>query len=213
MKHLLYLSTALILCCGMISCDKDRNYTIIEGTILEYGSLDPVENAAIEIFQAYSKGLFQGFVQWPIDTVYTNSDGSFKFKTDIDPHNNEYDTPGSFGISQISRENYFSENSIYGEIVEIFHLDKVKEEIQLDPYSWLLVTMEDVPEIESDYCKVFFEKDTDVHMIYSGIDTIIFSKRGNRNTYLHFKQFDEVLSTVDSFFMPAFDTLDYHIQF
>jgi hypothetical protein len=212
MKHLIYLLTVLTLSLSIISCDKDRNFTIIEGTVLEYETLDPIENAAIEIYQTYSKGLFQGFVQWPIDTIYTNANGSFKFRTDIDPHNAEYNTSGAFGISQVWHENYFSENSIYGEIAEVFHLDKVNEEIQLDPYAWLQFHLVDVPEINSDFCKVGGDTFEPV-IISNGQDSILnpILVHGNKSLNIYKKYTENGDPETDSVYINAFDTLLFKI--
>lgn len=214
MKYLLYLSTAMTLCLSMISCDKDRNYTIIEGTVLEYGSLKPVENAAVEIYQRYSKGLFQGVVQWAIDTIYTNENGYFKFKTDIDPHNDEYNTPGAFGISQIWHEKYFPENSIFGVIVDVYHLDKVKEEVQMDPYAWLSVNAINSEAYAGNFCEFWLKNSNSNFSVYEDDYSDVYTVKGNTKIYTRVRrepQSSEV--EIDSFYISAFDTIQYIIEF
>ncbi len=213
MKQILFLLTTLVLF-SSLSCENDPTTTIIEGHVLQKESLAPIANAKLLIYQDYSKGVFQGIVEWPIDTVLTNNDGYFKWETDIDPYNDTYSTNGAFFIKRVDASHHFGIVN-NGEVSKsVYHLDHHKTEIIMTPHAYLRLHVEDVEEIEGSYCRVWGDRFNDIDDLYGESLNDVFIVGGNTTTVINYK-FNSIPGSAiqDSFYIPALDTLDYFLKY
>lgn len=214
MKQILFLFTTLVLF-SSLSCDNDPTTTIIEGHVLQKESLAPIANAKLLIYQDYSKGVFQGIVEWPIDTVLTNNDGYFKWETDIDPYNDTYSTNGAFFIKRVDASDHFGIVN-NGEVSKsVYHLNHHKTEIIMTPHAYLRLHVEDVEELEGSYCKIFgsYFDTEEIFESYIGFLPIQLVA-GNQYNDIYIK-YDNIPGSAiqDSFYIPALDTLDYFLKY
>ncbi len=213
MKQILFLFTTLVLF-SSLSCDNDPTTTIIEGHVLQKETLNPVANAKLLIYQEYSKGLFQGFVEWPIDTVVTDEQGHFRWETDIDPYNKTYNSLGAFFIKRVDAPDHFK--IVNNDLVsrQVRHLEHRKTAIIMTPHAYLRLHVEDVEEIEGSYCRVWGDRFNDIDDLYGESLNDVFIVGGNTTTVINYK-FNSIPGSAiqDSFYIPALDTLDYFLKY
>lgn len=207
MKRLPIFLLLSILC--LSSCGKFR-CTVIEGHILEYGSDKPIANARIPILKAYISGPIQGGT-YPIDTVYTDASGYFKWESDEDPGKDWY------VIGKITADQYFrldwKANGDYHQ--SIYYKDHYKENIYLDPHAYLHLHVEDVPEVEGSFCRFGGSMISTAFELKGGefIDTFLI--RGNRDDYNYISYLFSNAGPFykDTIFTEAHDTLHYHLKY
>lgn len=126
------ITILLVLLCTS-ACTKNKN-TVIEGTVLEYGSNNPIEGAKVEIYRWYSTDILSGGSFFK-DVVFTDSRGRFKWESDEDIGREWYE------IRYIVKEAYFplrwENNYLYYE--QIRFGDHYNKTMHLDPNTHLYV--------------------------------------------------------------------------
>ena len=207
MKNLLLV---LITTVSIISCTKPTT-TKVEGAVLQKETLIPVENAMIVFSQYYSKGLIEGIVEWPIDTVYTDSSGEFVWETDINPRNSTYDSPGGFFIEGIYVSDYFVSNrdgiGIQGNKTDYSFLDQEKLHIEMTPHAYLDINFINEATPDTNYIK-FGGIQTDAkEELFGETKATTFLIPGNQQIiYQYTTDMNLVEWNIDSFYIEAFET-------
>lgn len=203
------IQTALILVLGIVlisSCAKN-DLTIIEGHVLEYGTDKPIEGATVEIVL---KTVFDWQVYYSvIDEVKANENGYFYWETSDD-------MGGDFLIGFVNEDSYFRK-LCYGDpkcIEVINHLEHYNGNIYLDPYAYLQLHVEDVPEVESDFCRIFGSYLETVNL---GLGENKFLPmqitKGNMQVYINRIHDFTGFVFVDSVYIEAHDNLKYFIKY
>lgn len=225
MTTLFRLSSFTLLCatlCILHSCidpviGPQPTTTIIQGTILQIGTLDPVEGAMIEISTSYSVGgIGGGTVETPVDTIFTDNNGNYHYETEIDPTDN----PGSGGfffISNLSHPTYYNGTSQV-EASGIFHLQDITLNAEITPHAYINLKLINREDIEGGYFKISYINETFSHEIISfetELDTLLLVS-GENSVRQRIKREpnpsqDEIER--DTLYLNAFETLDLIFEY
>lgn len=205
MKKIIQLFTMSMLLLSFVSCGKNKT-TIIEGTILETGSDRPVEDALVLIEQEYTTGSLSG-VRYTIDTVYTDSEGYFKWETEEEPDR-------SYGIGTIGKQGYYGKDWKYTPYYQyITYLDHYNETMFIDAYAYLHLIVEDVPEIESEYCRIGGTIVLGAFDLFGENINEYYITHGNIEKTISYRLFYSDTMKIIPINVPARDTISYYIKY
>lgn len=201
------LFASIILLAG---CEKKHNPAIIEGYILEAGTNTPIQGASIPIH--IRRVIDRKSISYPIDTVYTDSSGKFYWES---TENHEPLGNGTHEIGRIKKDKYFSLNWFFSLYQEVINKNShFKQTIHLDPYAYLHLHVEDVPEVEGSFCRVWTTDNYSIEDLHGETFDDILLIKGNKMQHIYSK-FNLIPNDFkkDSLYFNSLDTLYYHLKY
>jgi hypothetical protein len=130
-----FLITLLVFSSCFPGGEDDFEGTQLRGTVVEFGTLDPVPNALVPLFGVVSQGGLQNPILYLVDTVRTDTDGEFYFRTD--------DDATTFEIGKISANGFFPYDGNQSKLVFPGENEFYMPEFVLDPIGWIRLIVKD----------------------------------------------------------------------
>jgi len=194
------------------SCGKNK-YTIIEGHILEYGTDRPIDGATLTINKWVSTGFLEGY-SFVLDSFHTDETGYFYWETDEDPASN--DNGGWYELGVIQKDQYFTLNvansGLYYQSTRHLEHDDFGD-IYLDPYAWLHLVVEDVPEVEGNFCRFWGNGFNNLDDLNGDAFEDIFLIKGNRELEVKYIFDFEEGKMIDTLNIVKLDTIFHSIKY
>jgi hypothetical protein len=123
--------------------EDDFEGTQLRGTVVEFGTLDPVPNALVPLFGVVSQGGLQNPILYLVDTVRTDIDGEFFLLTD--------DDATTFELGKISADGYFPYSGNQSTLVFPGENENYVPEFVLDPEGSIRLIVKDSLEIDKSF--------------------------------------------------------------
>jgi hypothetical protein len=136
MKQIIpFLITIFVISSCFPGGDDDFEGTQLRGSVVEFGTFDPVPNVLVPLFGVVSQGGLQNPILYLVDTVRTDTDGEFYFRT--------YDDATTFQIGEISADGYFPYDGNQSKLVFTGENEFYNPEFVMDPEGWIRVIVKD----------------------------------------------------------------------
>ena len=194
----------LIIIIAFSSCfpegEDDFESTQLRGTVVEFGTLDPVPNALVPLFGVVSQGGLQNPILYLVDTVRTDIDGEFYFLTD--------DDATTFEIGKISADGFFPYEGNQSKLVFPGENEFYMPEFVMNPVGWIRVIVQDVDSLDIPFLRInatFIPGSPGS----SENRNEIFVVKSNRFHEIWRKETDNQPLIIDSIFSIAYDTVEY----
>jgi hypothetical protein len=144
MKQIIsFLITILVISSCFPGGEDDFEGIQLRGSVVEFGTLDPVPNALVPLYGVVSQGVFQNPILYLVDTVRTDTDGEFYSRTD--------DDATTFQIGKISADGYFPYSGNQSKLVFPGENEFYNPEFVLDPEGSIRLIVEDSLEIDRSF--------------------------------------------------------------
>ena len=198
----------LIIIIAFSSCfpegEDDFEGTQLRGTVVEFGTLDPVPNALVPLFGVVSQGVLQNPILYLVDTVRTDIDGEFYFHTD--------DDATTFEIGKISADGFFPYEGNQSKLVFPGENEFYMPEFVMDPIGWVRIVIQDVDSLDDEFLRLgasFIPGASGV----SSPHNEVYDVRANRFQRISYKVTQDTPLIIDSIYAISRDTVKYCHQY
>ena len=203
LSSFIYTSIAFIFCLSMVSCSQnteDFEGTELRGTVVQYGTKDPVQNALVPLLGVESQGVLQNAILYLVDTARTNVNGEFYFRT--------FEEATTFEIGKITADGYYSDQGNEQRLVFPGENQFYNPEFVLNPIGWVHLIIKDVDSLDHELQRVgsSFIPGTNISLFDHDK---IYDVRANRDYLIGHKKTESDPLIDDTVYVPAFDTITY----
>ena len=141
LSALFALLTLLISSC--FPSEEEFMGTQLNGTVVEYGTLDPVPDALVPLFGVVSQGILNDPILYLVDTVRTDMNGEFYLRTD--------DDATTFEIGKISADGYYPYSGNQSKLVFPGENEFYNPEFVMDPIGSIRLIVKDSLDIDRSF--------------------------------------------------------------
>ncbi|MFT6337296.1 MAG: hypothetical protein ACJATI_004059 [Halioglobus sp.] len=199
------ITSFLIIILVFSSCfpggEEEFEGTQLSGTVLEYGTHDPIPDVLVPLFGVVSQGVFQDPILYLVDTVRTDDSGEFYLRTD--------DDAATFEIGNITANDYFPYSGNQSKLVFPGENEFYTPEFVMDPVGWIQIIIIDSLNIEKPFIRLgadFIPGGSITDQNFEGF----FKIYANRFHRIGIKESNNQIPIYDSIYVPALDTINFN---
>jgi hypothetical protein len=214
MKKLIFISLSVLIISFLGSCGK-KDFTDIQGRIIEKGSNKGIVNAKVVFSQCISNGILGGSSCEAVDTVLTDANGNYRYTVEDDQTINYH--------IEAFKDNY------YMELLQTASGGQISKNVNIVmlAHAWIKFHVKNVnPFDDSDYIAApgalnyadkyyFFGKDVGMSYVLGNkyVGNLYFEGNSTAKFYWDVRKNGVIKKYQDSLFIKGLDTLNYQINY